>query len=190
MKVFRVSLDSNKFQSLLPCDQAIWRTEALEMNCSPKMSAWCPPAVYVSNPRLRLGNFLHLCSGGFVTDPKGLESLRDLLEMAGELLPLPHDGFTFWLTNVLECFNCLDAEASQWVLGKTTGARVAIRRYEFFRDRFGESTLFKIPETAAGEVLTVSGMKDPEDEFKSRVEQAGLQGILFEELWSDQVTDP
>lgn len=45
---------------------------------------------------------------------------------------------------------------------------------------FGET-----PETAKGEVLTVSGLKDPEDEFKSIVEHNGLEGILFEELWSD-----
>jgi hypothetical protein len=34
------------------------------------------------------------------------------------------------------------------------------------------------------EILTVSGLKDPEDEFESVVEDEGLEGILFEKVWS------
>jgi hypothetical protein len=105
--------------------------------------------------------------------------------MAGELLPLPHQSVLFQLINVLECVNCLDQQNTQWVFGKTTNARIRIKEYHFDARRFSESTLFKIPETAMGEVLTVTGLKDPDDEFKSVVEREGLKGILFEELWSD-----
>jgi hypothetical protein len=61
-------------------------------------------------------------------------------------------------------------------------------KYEFRSDRFPESTFLKIPETAAGEILTVTGLKDAEDEFKPRVENLELKGLLFERLWSGKPT--
>jgi hypothetical protein len=185
MKVFRIRLNSNDFQSLLPVDSKVWETDVLKMDCKPKLPAWKPPAVYIGNPKLKQGSFLHLCSGAFVVDSSACEALRTILEMAGELLPLPHQGALFHLMNVLECVNCLDEQNTKWVLGKTTNARIRIKEYHFEASRFSESTLFKIPETAMGEVLTVSGLKDPEDEFKSVVEREGLKGIIFEEVWSD-----
>jgi hypothetical protein len=185
MKVFRIRLNSNVFQSFLPVDPGVWKTDLLKMDCQPKLPSWTPPAVYVQNPKLKKGSFSHLCSGAFVADLSVSEALRTVLEAAGELLPLPHQGTLFHLMNVLECVNCLDEHNTKWVLGKTTNAKIRISEYHFYPNRFSESTLFKIPETAMGEVLTVSGLKDPEDEFKSIVEHEGLEGIIFEELWSD-----
>jgi hypothetical protein len=86
--------------------------------------------------------------------------------------------------NVLECANCLDERSTQWKFDKETRVPIRILKYEFRSDRFPESTFFKIPETAAGEILTVTGLKDTEDEFKPRVENLELKGLLFERLWS------
>ncbi len=122
----------------------------------------------------------------FVLDEEAREALLELLEMGGELLPITCQGRSYLLFNALECVNCLDQQKTLWVMGKRTGAKVRIEKYEFVPNRFSESSLFKIPETAAGEVLTVTGLKDPEDEFKTRVEQLGLAGLCFEEIWSSK----
>jgi hypothetical protein len=71
----------------LPRDQGVWRTDTLLMNCQAKLQQWVPPDVYVWNPKLKKGNFFHLCSGALVVDSKTVDRIRDLLEMAGELLP-------------------------------------------------------------------------------------------------------
>jgi hypothetical protein len=185
MEIFRIRLNSNGFQSFLPKDANIWQTDALKMNCVSKLSTWRSPEVYIHNPKIEKGNFSHLCSGGFVIDAHAANELRTILEMAGELLPLNHEGFPFYLVNILECVNCLDAVQTEWVTGKTTGAKIRIKKYQFDKDKLSESTLFKIPETSAAEILCVTGLKDSEDEFKSRVEKAGLKGLIFERLWSD-----
>jgi hypothetical protein len=184
MKVFRIRLNSNNFQSFLPVDSKVWGTDVLKMDCRSRLSIWKPPGIYVSNPTLRQGSFLHLAAGAFVVDHSGCELLRTILEIAGELLPLPHGDSVFYLLNVLECVNCLDQQRTKWILGKTTNARIRIKEYHFEASRLSESTLFKIPETASAEILTVTGLKDPDDEFKSVVERHGLEGILFEEVWS------
>jgi hypothetical protein len=90
--------------------------------------------------------------------------------------------------NVLECANCLDERSTQWKFDKETRVPIRILKYEFRSDRFPEPTFFKIPETAAGEILTVTGLKDAEDEFKPRVENLELKGLLFERLWSGEPT--
>lgn len=183
MKVFRIRLNSNEFQSFLPADPETWNGDMLKMDCRPKLSTWEPPKVYVPNPKLRQGHFYHLCAGAFVVDAPTCEKLRTILEAAGELLPLPYQDATYTLLNVLECVNCLDERNTKWVMGKRTRAKIRITEYHFNPSRIPESTLFKIPES--GEILTVSGIKDPEEEFKSAVERERLQGLMFEELWSE-----
>ena len=100
-------------------------------------------------------------------------------------MPLTHEGEQFFALNVTECINVLDNESTQWVYGQSTGARIRIEQYAFHADRLTETPLFKIPETSRSEILTVEGLKDPDDEFKSRVEKMGLTGLVFEEIWSD-----
>jgi hypothetical protein len=102
---------------------------------------------------------------------------------AGELLPLPYEGEVYTLLNITECINCLDHEQTEWIYGKSTGARIGIKKYVFHQERFSESDLFKIPETCTSEVLVVEGLKDIRDGFKYAVEASGLQGLIFELVW-------
>ena len=154
------------------------------MDCQKKFSGWKPLDVYAHNPKLKRGNFAHLCSGAFVIDAQATDKLRAVLKMAGELLPIEYEDTGLSLFNALECVNCLDGQETKWVLGKTTGTRIRIVEYHFRSDRLSESSIFKIPETAKAEILCIEGMKDPEDEFKAQVEAAGFTGLLFDELWS------
>ena len=186
MKVYEVVPDTNTYRRFLPADPEVWKTDLLVMDCDRKASGWRPPAIYVPNPKLKRGNFTRLSSGAFVVDSVAFESLAAILERSGELLPLTHEGEMFYLVNVLECVNCLDHDATEWTVDKTTGERIGIERFKFMPARMGESTLFKLPENSRGRVLTVTGIKDPEDEFKFAVEQAGLTGLLFKELWSTE----
>lgn len=186
MKIFRIRLDSNVFQSFLPVDTAIWQTDTLKMDCQPKSVQWKPPEVYVHSPKRKRGNFFHFCSGALVADSSAIEALRSTFEMAGELLPLEYNGVAFHLLNVLECISCLDDQRTKWVTGKTTGAKIRIVEYHFNKSRLSESTIFKIPETSSSEILCVEGLKDPEDEFKFQVESNEFTGLIFERLWSDE----
>ncbi len=186
MKVFRVIHDANKYQKLFPKDERIWATDTLDFNCTPKLPAWKPPAVYVLQPKLKPGNFIGLCASAFVADRTANEALCDLLEMSAELLPIGDDSLGQMVVNVTGCFNVLDDANTKWVYGQSTGAKIRIERYAFHAARFTEAPLFKIPETSKVDILTVTGLKDPEDEFKHRVESAGLTGLLFEEIWSNE----
>ena len=47
------------------------------------------------------------------------------------------------------------------------------------RNRTTESSLFKIPETCNGEVLTCTRMPEEDAYFKLRVEKHSLAGLIF-----------
>jgi hypothetical protein len=114
-------------------------------------------------------------------DEVALRALRGLLERSGELLPLPHEDKLYHVVNVTECINVLDTRRTRWLYEK---GRPPIDQYIFHRKRLTQTPLFKIPETCRTEILTCEGIDDPEHEFKGRVEQLGLKGLIFEELWS------
>jgi hypothetical protein len=185
MKVYKLRLDSNNYQRFLLEDKGVWKTKRLTMDATRKLRDWIPPAVYVPNPTLKKGEFFHLCSGAFVTDGNATEKLREFLEMAGELLPIDYKNEPYSLLNVTECMDCLDHERTEWVLGKSTGTKIDIKRYAFRAERMPESSIFKIPNRLA-DIYVAEGRFDPEDEFKSRVHKNNLKGLLFEEVWRDE----
>jgi hypothetical protein len=101
------------------------------------------------------------------------------------MLPLPYEGEILQVINVTECINVLDQEHTLWKINQKSGVKVWIESYAFHSRRFSESSLFKIPETCNGEIFAIERCGDPECEFKARVEQAGLTGLIFEKVWSD-----
>lgn len=183
MRVYRIRRDP-RYQGFVPVPSAA-ATHLVFDGTAREDEIWTPPAVTVDDPALRAGDFWHLHPGALVSTPDAYESIAEFFEMAGERLPLPYRGHDYVLLNVTECINCLDQKATEWASERSHGAQVSITHYAFHRNRFSQSSLFKIPETAESEILTLERYQDPEDEFKSAVEEAGLTGLLFEEIWSD-----
>jgi hypothetical protein len=188
MKVYRVKVDVNRFQYFLPRDKTAWSGPTLLFDCSPKQPGWVAPELYVYQPKLLPGSFSNLMmSGALIVERSAMESVTELLEMSGELLPFSYQERNYYILNVLGCFDVLDHERTEWNV--VEGMRGSLKRYVFDPDRLPETPLFKIPETCRGEILTIEGMKDPQDEFKPTVERLGLTGLKFEELWSDQAKE-
>ena len=185
MNVYRIVEDVNLCQSFCLEDESLWQTDSLLFDCAKKKDSWNPPSVYVLNPKLKMGNFIYLIPGALICDQIATEALRDILEMSGELLPILHEGKEYTILNVTECVNALNQEKTEWKYSKRSGAKIGIAHYSFHMNRFPETSLFKIPETSRSEILTYSGLKDPEDEFITICQKQGLTGLLFEELWSD-----
>ena len=193
MKVYRVVPDVNRYQSFSLEKEAQERELSalrnfeetpMTFNGTPKADNWVPPGVFIYMPKLKNGNFPGFqYTQTLVVDETALEGLRDFLEMSGELLPLPYKDKLYHVLNVVPFVNALDDNKTQWVYGKNTGEKIRIDRYAFRADRLAGTFLFKIPET--NEILTCEGIKNPNEEFKGRVERLGLKGLLFEELWTD-----
>ena len=82
-----------------------------------------------------------------------IAKVRHFFERAGELLPLCFDGDEYTLLNVTECVDALDDSNTEW-LRSEDGSKVEIRRHAFDPAKLTDSSIFKIPETRRGSVLT------------------------------------
>jgi hypothetical protein len=177
MKVFRVHTDVNHYQYFLPESED--DIEELWTDGTPKGKKWKVPPLYIYKPKHKVGDFFAFSSDKLIVSARAYDVLGEHLEMAGQLFPFQHKKTTYYFLNVTECINCLDQKKTVFYEDE------APKKYAFHPNRFSESSLFKIPETAKGEVLLVEGNHDPEDELRHLVEKHKLKGAVFEQLWSD-----
>ena len=155
------------------------------MDCELRAHSWSPPSVFIYEPKKQRGDFYNFDSDILISNSKATKVIYHHYTIAGELLHLPYVGEIFTLLNITECINCLDQEKTRWSYDVSSNIPLFIEEYVFHKNRFSESSLFKIPETSKSEILVVEGLKDPKDEFKYAYETAGLQGLIFEEIWKD-----
>ena len=181
MRIFQFDFDVDRYQMFYfdGPEDVIW------FNGDPMRDVWVPPKVHILEPRLKRGNFLFLQPGMMVVDERARTELAGFLEPSGELLPFDYKGERFWALNVTTCIDALDEDRTEWQIGQTTGARIGIERYAFHAHRLTGTPIFKIPETSRAYLYTMSGWKDPEDEFVFNVQKRGLKGLRFDEVWSD-----
>lgn len=147
---------------------------------------WTPPAVYLANSKLKVGDFLNARDHYLVTNQRATRALMPILQRAGELLPLPYDGQMYTVLNVTEYADCLDHLRTSWVTGPS-GYRIMAEDYVFAPDRLPGSVVFKTPDLRGQEIFVVEGMRKPGEEFREIVRRERLKGLLFKEVWSSDV---
>jgi len=185
MKVYRLKVAVNEYQSFLPKDSKVWQSEKMMMDCKSKKNTWNNIEFYILQTNLKKGNFFGGIPGVIIIDEIARQELTFFWEASGELLPFTYKDEKYYLFNGLNCYDLLDDEKTEWVYGQTTKKKIRISKYEFYPERFTETPLFKIPETIKTEILTVEGLKDSNDEFIYQVKRRNLKGLIFEKIWSD-----
>jgi hypothetical protein len=181
--VYQVRGDVNHYQSLLrdaPATPAA--AEMLRFHGRAKAAMWVPPPVYSPTLSLKAPDIWTL-NGALVFPPEALAVLDDVLSKAGELLPLPFEGETWHVFNIVHTTNCLNEEATTWLMNGEH--RVRAQKLAFHEHRLPEPTLFTVPQ-ASVRTLCIQGLVSPEDDFKAVVEDNGLTGLEFELLWDSE----
>ena len=180
--IYKIRADVNRYQWLMP-ENEDGILELLTFDCVTKKEHW-KTDMYIHNPKKECGNFFSLGGiGALAFDEIVLDKMLTIFEMAGEILPIRADGKNLYALNVMECTNALDQKNSKWEYF-ADGTKGRIISYSFHKNRFIESSLFKIPETSKADVLTYSGLKDKDDEFYSLYLKYGFTGLIFEELFT------
>ncbi|MGD0832098.1 MAG: YwqG family protein [Terracidiphilus sp.] len=128
--------------------------------------------------KLGIGNFVHCWqgSGNFLMDAHAHKILAPMLEAENEILPVEaFKGVDYYLLNVLKELDCLDRDNTLY--GESSGTA----GYQFHPEKLTDSPLFTVKWT--GGLFTVVGRPNAGVEFKTLVEQEGLTGLRFEEVW-------
>lgn len=188
MKIFLIDHDANNYHWLAPDVTGEDLLRLVTFDCTPRESSWRPPYVTILDAKTKMGDFLNYNPSALLVSPDALPLIRHFFERAGELLPLWFNGDQYTLLNVTECINALDDPKTDWLLADD-GSKVEIRRHMFDATKLTDSSIFKIPETRRGDVLTWERDCDPKTEFKAFVEENGLTGLIFKEIWNSEDED-
>ena len=191
MNVYKVVTTTDSFRRL-DFDQRLSSREVLhkkfqELECCglPK-TKWSPPPMHFGNPLKPEPDFWGCnIDGAIVIHPRAQELLGMFLERAGEILPIKHKGVTYFALNILQVWDCVDEDKSEWYKSASTGERFRVKVPFFVPQHFEASTLFKIP-TRETTIYCWEGNKDPEEEFKACVEKNKLTGLRFDLVWTDE----
>lgn len=198
MKVYEISaLGKPKDQRFkeyagLLAEEDVWRfitPDGEGLNGVPYGYKWKTQRFYIDKPLAPKPNFLWIGGRAFVCDEKARRLAGEPMEMAGEFLPIVVDGdpSQYWIYNITNCINVVDADASEWEELGTGPEDRMLERPAFIASRFGEETLFKIPENRGARMYCIEFTGDPEDgEFKAVVEREALTGLRFDLVWSDE----
>lgn len=165
------------------------RLEIVSTDGMPRSDQWDPPKFYVQKPFDPKSNFFVTYPGSFAFDQNVMDNagIIKFFEASGEILPIKMEtGEMLYILNVTEVNNCLDHEKTTFRVYPHSGYCGAPKKYAFHSFRMPLTDIFKIPETARSQILTVTGLhSDPIEEFKSAYDVSGLTGLKFIKLWSD-----
>jgi hypothetical protein len=195
MKVYQLSLlgkPPGRFSEwasldLKKKDQNSDRYDSDNFNGRPYPLKWKPVELYIPKPRLPRPDFYEFGQGVFVCNERAALIAGEAMEMTGELLPVSVEGETgkFYVYNCTNCLNVLDKKNSTYEDLVGDGSIMGLEQPAFIASRFGEETLFKVPEDFGIEIYCLELTGNPDDgEFKAVVEQNGLTGLEFELVWS------
>ncbi|WHY77280.1 suppressor of fused domain protein [Neobacillus sp. WH10] len=108
---------------------------------------------------------------------KAVEVLNDLIRDSVELLPVHHDHYHCYIVNIINVVDCLNeanTNFNKWSV---------IEKYDFLKEKVkGQHIFFPYKrKTASPSLIPIVS-----DEFKQRVEDHGLRGFRFGEIWSPE----
>jgi hypothetical protein len=191
MKVFKVWKASNDYRRLAidqrgkTHEEVVQIGKAMECRGLPK-DDWNPGAMHFSNPLKPVADFWDCEVGGaFAVHPRALPVVSMFLERAGQMLPIRSKDLELTVLNILEVYDCIDEDRSEWFTMPDTGEHYAVKTPFFIPQHFERSTLFKIP-TRELDIYCWENNQDPEEEFKACYDANHLTGLKFDLAWTDE----
>ncbi len=181
MKIFRLSIDVNRFKGLYLVDEH----EKLffqKFDGSKIKRKWKIPEVefYEEDKNLREGD-----AYGFFIPVLNSKAVESLLPLAGddvELLPMRHEKEILYGLNVTTVLDVIDYEKSEYKKFKDGQRIMYFKKFVFKTDAILGHNIFKIGDERLKDAFVT-------ESFKKRIEQCGLLGFKLDLVYDD-ATDP
>lgn len=183
MKIYRVNCLLDDYQSLEqdyeePQNQeesvAFLERGRLLHRGQPVTEPLTPPEVFSRRPKLPRPDFWMFQNYGALAMPPGaVEKVRNFLEEAGELLPLPYKSETFSVLNVLRC-------VEYEIFPEKTPGRLLLEQAS------GTIPLGLFRAIDRTYLYASEEVGNPDTEFKAFVEREKMTGLKFREVWNSE----
>jgi len=119
-----------------------------------------------------------------IADTRGLDSVLRCCSKNIELYKVHTDlGDSYHLVNLLPLEDCVDEKKTTYPKFPD-GRPMAVELYQFRKEKFSRYSLFRTSFYPA-HLLVVVGGPGADPDFKSVVEEEGLTGLRFVEVWND-----
>lgn len=129
-------------------------------------------AVEVDDENAVLADFIQMNSAIALSE-RSRVALRDLIESAGEVLPLRHRLQQLWVYHVLAVNDVFHREKSEYEVFASSGRVKAISRFVMHGGEIADGVQVFRPKGVEWAGIIVS------ESFKDRVETLGLSGCIF-----------
>ena len=178
MNVYELGSDVNKFVWVRCTHEDDLDFSMEHFRGEPMKNIWYPLEVehLIENKkdrRLPAGDFPYF-GGDPAFSRRATDSIRDILEANGEILPLKSKDGEYYAYNVTNTIDALDEEKSELKLHRD-GSIMRVLQYVFHEDRIKNEQIFKIPQKIGLVFVT--------DAFVQRVQDEGLLGFKFPEVY-------
>jgi hypothetical protein len=179
MRVFQLGEEADRYRPLTVVHEDDFR-KLSALHDQPVPLEWEPVPVEWLDER---GSLLKPVSdfpsfGGVLAfRQKALDSLRDLLEPNGVILPLRMSGESVFAYKVTREIDALDEERCD-LTRFSTGRIMSVQRFAFFSGPINGAPIFKVPQFRAQAFVT--------DAFAERIRRLSLTGFVLNEVWSDE----
>lgn len=182
MIVFSIRTDLHACQEIRK-EKSDGKTDLMKMSGT-RIDNWNPHECYIHDLRVKPSNFYRF-GGPLVFDEIARDGLIDILEKAGQVLPLEVEGAgQLYLLHVLENIDAFDKEASER-LNIAEGNQPGLKKKVLRPEKIGDSSIFKLAAFPFSKIFTYRGKLSNNDEFIGRYNELGLTGLKFTREWSD-----
>lgn len=150
-----------------------------------KSEFWKDSIWYIHNPLIEKTDFVSIgTNAALLFTQKVFDSeLYSIIERAGEILPIKINDENYFVLNVTEVINVLDKKNTTWELFEDI--KGDITKYSFLKNRFTNSSVFKIPETFKTEIFIHSDNVVFEEDFYTLYNKLNFTGLIFNEVYSE-----
>ena len=169
------------FELCHPDRQEDFETLNVTIDGTPRQGTWLSPPMRLiredQGQTLAESDSPWLGSHALIFRQQAIRELEALLLSYGELLPVACSEPNLVIFNATRVLDALDEQASG-LLRFSSGRIMRITRYAFRPDIVSGIDLFKIPSLRVSPTFV-------SERFVSRVQAAGLRGLVFDKVWSE-----
>jgi hypothetical protein len=188
MDVYLLASDADRYENLTVAEGADVNALLDGFDGRPMRKSWSPLEVEVIRDSRHSGrpesDFPLLFGPVPVLSDRAARALGELLDGAGELLPLGGEGDGYHILNVTRVIDALDEQRSQFKRFPSSGRIMRVLRYAFRPEAIGDVAIFKLPQTVKSDVYVT-------DRFVDAVRRHELTGLAWDRmLWSETRAEP
>jgi hypothetical protein len=180
MKIWDLQSDVNNFDTLVPIKREDW--DKLIFAGNSLADSWNPVPVMI-NDEVKPSDIPGLHPSAPVLSEQAVESLKDLIKVSVEILPLKCRKGNYFVLNVVDVIDCIDYDNSVFKRFPDSNKIMFFEKYSFVPGRIQGKTIFKIVDEPTKTVFV-------SDVFKERVLSIGLKGFKFVLVWDSEGSSP